>query len=731
MKPTPVGALVLLFVCVAPLSAQGPPIMVRVPRGPLGIMPGVLSMANSLGGVLSQAQQVGASARAATAEIAGARRTYWATYPDKPGSAAAAEEFRKQLFGKDLFYLSQRLVGDNPLLELIKVDDGIPARAQGQFHAWVAGVRRAMFTKSDGRQRWSFSDLTPANLLAALKATEREYDAYSLERDWAEFAAARRVPAWVKTPEHYVAMLYMRDHGLSREAAERAAGAFVQVFGTGLGDAVNKVRAAKTHPEGNLDHYAMQSLNLAARLDQTPSEAHLLLRARSLVPEGTTLVESDWPLDVIVGLMTRGSPDLFAQDLAMRHLASSTRAATWLDARSAHQGLVSAHGATAVRDAAAAVQAAPRHHYGALADPAKLGVNVDQPYDALVTLLGSRSGKRPAAVAVAPAAATMPNPVYASWSWVKNNSGGWVDFWELVGGVRQRNAMIEYNRVFSVTEGEQVALSITHSMIHSGRGSSAERTSSALYPRAGASAGDPPAFLVSDAWPWNADVPGATADSGIETLSINRQPLQCHWWSLATPATNALKVAWFNESVPGGLVRSYVRGADGKASDVIAVFVAQQRPTADGSLLALLATRLGAPVGTVTKPSGAPPAPFDGKNWSPPPQLPKGTRLRVELPIALAGYTAAMPAKLAEPVVVNGAVVAPAGALVGIAFEIVPQPGKPRGVGEPLGRFRFSGFHGGEVQPCTAVEVPTPGTSDGGLHRKPVPAGTVLTFEVQ
>jgi hypothetical protein len=703
-------------------------------------VPGLLSVTSGLGQALGQLQEVGQSAAAVTREIVRARQAFWASYPDKPGSAAAAVEFHKQLFGKDLIYMSQSLLGENPLvaLKLLQIDGGIPARAQPEFNAWVAAVRKAMFTKSNGRQEWRFSDLTTANMLAALEASQGEYDRYSLERDWAEFTAARREPAWVKTPDQYIAMLYMRDHDLSRDEAVRAATAFVQVFGARIAEPIRRVRAARMDPDGTLEYYALAPLGVTTRLNQSPDSAAMLLRARSVVPEGTTLVESERPLDVIVGLMTKGAPDVFAHDLAMRHVARAKHGATWIDARAAYEQLVAAHGAARVRDVAATVQGAPRYHDGSLANPGALGVgDADDPYDALLRLVAVRSGERPAAAPKSPpaaaagastAAATAANPVHTAWSWVRDNSG-WVDFWELVGGVRRRDPMIEHNRVFGMTEGGQVALQIVHSMIHAGKGRSAERSSAVLYPHVGSNSGNPPSFLGSDSWPWTADVPGAAAASGIETLSINRKPLECHWWSLAMTGTNVIKIAWFNESVPGGLVRSYVRAADGTASDIIAVFIAQQRPTSDGSLLALLASRLGAPVGTAEKASGAPPPHFDGQNWTPPPRLPAGTRLRVALSMALAGHLAAVPATLKDPVVVNGAIVVPAGAATGVSFQAVPQPGR-RGAAEPLGRFRFAGFQGGEVEKFEAVEVPASDAPDGGLHRKPVPAGTVLTFEV-
>jgi hypothetical protein len=519
---------------------------------------------------------------------------------------------------------------------------------------------------------------TQRQILAALEASRREWDAYSLERDWAELIDARRVPAWVKTEGQYLAMLFARDRGLSPDDAANAANELTRVFGaSATAEAVRQVRDAWTTPppvmlnrrfdDPTLNYWQMESLRLATRYAEREKEAGALIESRKLVPADRTLADSREPLDAVVGLLAAASPEGFVRTLSMEQARRSKenqsspggvqmRSAPWAEADAEYQRIVAKYGKEALLAAGAAIKAAPTYQYGALANPRALGVNVDNRYDAMIALLELKSG-RPTASGAIKKTTTAASPVQAAWSAIKKNDLVWVDFWALAGGVRRTDSVIERTRARGVADNGQVALHFESYSIVPGNDSrvppalgrrSAERMTAALYPAEGKEVGDAPVFLALDRWPWTADEPGAVADSGLETLTIDGGPVDCQWWSLTVPGTPLLKVAWFSARVPGGLVRSFVRAKDGSLSEVMAVSIEGSLQQTDGNLLPLLAARLGAPVGTVAKTSGAPGAIFNGPQWTAPPRIPSGTRFSVTTTLELGDRVVAGPALLSQ-----------------------------------------------------------------------------------
>src|SRR5262249_34909069 len=154
------------------------------------------------------------------AQISQARSRFFATYPDKPGAAEARAEFWKALAEKDFYYLILFLANNDPkagtvnadpdvtrrVFEAIggKVDGGIRQTALPEFREWTAEVRKHVGP----------TDLTngltlPARLKKALPFTDEKYDAYLMQRDWAEFEAAGREPAGLDDPALYFPAICM------------------------------------------------------------------------------------------------------------------------------------------------------------------------------------------------------------------------------------------------------------------------------------------------------------------------------------------------------------------------------------------------------------------------------------------------------------------------------------------------------------------------------------------
>ncbi len=74
--------------------------------------------------------------------IAKARSRFWATYPDKPGAAAAREEFAKLLYDKDAYYVWMsvtKALGGVQGADFIggKLDGGISQTANPEFTDWT------------------------------------------------------------------------------------------------------------------------------------------------------------------------------------------------------------------------------------------------------------------------------------------------------------------------------------------------------------------------------------------------------------------------------------------------------------------------------------------------------------------------------------------------------------------------------------------------------------------
>lgn len=170
-------------------------------------------------------------------DIPDLRRRFWDLYAIDPTSEdcdRARDDFAQALFIKDLMYLqsnvvakiwaptSQRLTGmqeefPTKLLAFItgRGDEGIPSTARPEFYDWVNATRERLqhSDKLDDKivADWNaaFGILSPTFRKAA-NFSGKEYQAYVMERDWAEFAAKNKVPAGYDHAETYGIFLYFR-----------------------------------------------------------------------------------------------------------------------------------------------------------------------------------------------------------------------------------------------------------------------------------------------------------------------------------------------------------------------------------------------------------------------------------------------------------------------------------------------------------------------------------------
>lgn len=187
----------------------------------------------------------------ANSEIDQHRLQFWFTYPDpdtpeqkKPGHEQARENFAQALFEKDIFYLQaavlkklgedfERDPSGRRGWELLtkgfefltgQPDGGIRQTARPEFDAWAKATREAL---GPMRQEDIFKLFFQGSAGPVSEAFRKASDpggakaqAYFAERDWAEFDAARRVPALFQRKEWFGFLLYLRRGSLpSSEAA--------------------------------------------------------------------------------------------------------------------------------------------------------------------------------------------------------------------------------------------------------------------------------------------------------------------------------------------------------------------------------------------------------------------------------------------------------------------------------------------------------------------------------
>ena len=183
------------------------------------------------------------------------RKRFWATYPDKDGHDEAREDFAQALYKKDCAYLQMNILkrvytaGADPgakqgidiiakRLEHVSggIDVGIRKPAQAEYDAWTAQVWR------DIGGAHTYEDIILRDIQAgvgtisptfakAANFSGKQYQQYLMARDWAEFDAAKVVPAEFNNPQHYGELIYIRFGSWPYEDALRVYQDMCQALG--------------------------------------------------------------------------------------------------------------------------------------------------------------------------------------------------------------------------------------------------------------------------------------------------------------------------------------------------------------------------------------------------------------------------------------------------------------------------------------------------------------------
>ena len=279
------------------------------------------------------------------------RRRFWEMYAFDPTSKDcdnAREDFAQALFVKDLLYLQvnvvariwapnpHRLTGEQEDLpsRLLAFatghgDDGIPQLAQPEFYDWVNATRDRLqpSNKVDDKivADWNaaFGILSPAFRKAA-NFSGKEYQAYVMERDWAEFAAKNKVPAGYDHAETYGIFVYYRSGNNSFSDAN--------IIYSGMEKALGK---APVHAAAELVRVSpkTETGNLVRRPD--------LGQPEKLGPGGSAVPDYDAPVPKgVIGVYTNPAlamEILATQDDDRRYLLYLLKHQYWKNAASIKQ----------------------------------------------------------------------------------------------------------------------------------------------------------------------------------------------------------------------------------------------------------------------------------------------------------------------------------------------------------------------------------------------------------
>ena len=222
-----------------------------------------------------QAEEAGKAKADFIEAIAAARAQFWATYPNKSGAAQATQQFADLLWQKDIYFLELALRSPQSkdrtdrrgpgflanvqdlMVGLEKTDGGIRQSASPEFFDWVAAVRKGF-----GPEPRNFDDvftqsfqigLMGETFWKAVAASQKEYKAYVLERDFWEFDHVNRIPAGFDKPQTYGAYLYLRFGKVPMAEAPTTYAQMQQLLGTkAIEEAAKQVMAAPKTPDGNL-----------------------------------------------------------------------------------------------------------------------------------------------------------------------------------------------------------------------------------------------------------------------------------------------------------------------------------------------------------------------------------------------------------------------------------------------------------------------------------------------
>lgn len=358
------------------------------------------------------------------------RLMFWFTYPDvdapnrqKPGHDRARDEFAQALFEKDVFYLqanvARRLSEDltrdestrrglamigNALVKLSGgIDGGIRQTARPEFDAWVEATRRALGFVRNTAEIFPPNFSTASGFVSetfrqAANPGGKECQAYLMERDWAEFDAAGRVPAGYSNRENFGILLYFRRGLLTYPEAAANYANMQRVLG-------------RTEAEGRkiVEDAAEQVLRYATQ--NKTGVRNLVVTAKPALkrgPGGSMIDDDDLPMPpgVLgrVGHPLEAMETLATQDDDRRYLlhalttenrkdsTSLDRPNQWAFAENRYKRLVIAFGEKDVLDAARAVRTATkRMANGRVMDPPAIGATREHPYTAFEDILARKN----------------------------------------------------------------------------------------------------------------------------------------------------------------------------------------------------------------------------------------------------------------------------------------------------------------------------------------------------
>lgn len=218
---------------------------------------------SNIQGAISAAGEMRSSGSAASSEIDQARKQFWLTVKSGNGVEAAGNEFRRQLWLKDLYYLMMAIPEGtsgprSTILHLITggIDGGIRPEAQPYFEHWVKGMRVHL-----GAEKWFAREETNNFVLPSFSALAEAMEAtsdlkadYIRVRDWAEIDASGLTFPWDNDAQSHVFMILDR-YGpiLSPKELQENYQELVELFGEKeVINAGEKIRFAPRNSKGKI-----------------------------------------------------------------------------------------------------------------------------------------------------------------------------------------------------------------------------------------------------------------------------------------------------------------------------------------------------------------------------------------------------------------------------------------------------------------------------------------------
>lgn len=218
---------------------------------------------SNIQGAVNSAIEMRSSGTAASSEIDGARKQYWNAVKSGKGVESAGNEFRRQLWLKDLYYLMMAIPEGTSgpratILHLITggIDGGIRPEAQPYFEHWVKAIRVEL-----GAEKWFAREETNnfvlpsfSALAEAMEATRDQKADYIRVRDWAEIDASGLTFPWDNDAKSHIYMILDRyGPTLSPKELQENYQELVELFGEKeVLNAGEKIRLSPRNSKGKI-----------------------------------------------------------------------------------------------------------------------------------------------------------------------------------------------------------------------------------------------------------------------------------------------------------------------------------------------------------------------------------------------------------------------------------------------------------------------------------------------